>query len=161
MQHDTQRHHLGRRLWYPSLSRHTGGQQTAHAGVRQAHGLLPACHAHARGHPRCVADQHPARHPSLQRAVGRRQPVGHEHPIRGAAQPRWAGPSLHHWQRFCGQPPQRLGFRRQHFLWPRFGQAVGQRQCPRCRGQCVCLPCARPRTLWRGRIRRRLQSAEH
>lgn len=62
-------------------------EQAAHAAVRQAHGLLPNEHVDAERHSRCAAYQHPARYAPFCRAAGRRCPLGHEHSVRGAAQP--------------------------------------------------------------------------
>jgi len=77
--HQQKRHHLGRWLGHTALPGDAGGEQTAHAGVRQADDLLPADHAHAEWYSRGVDHFNPARHSAFYRVAGRRQPVGHAH----------------------------------------------------------------------------------
>ena len=102
------RHHPRGRLWHTPLPRDPSREQTAHAGVRQAHGVLPAEHADVRGHTLSAADQHTARHTALCRTIGRRQPVGHEHSIRCATQAGRPGAGLHHRARLCGRAANAL-----------------------------------------------------
>ncbi len=92
----TQRHHPGRRLRHAAAPGHAGHQQAAAAGVRQADDLLPAEHADAGRHARHPDHQHAAGHAALPAAAGRRQPVGHQPAVRGAAEPRRPGAGLHH-----------------------------------------------------------------
>jgi hypothetical protein len=51
-------------------------------------------------------------------------------------------------EQFVGNSPQRPGAGRQHLLRPRLPRTAGQRHAARTRRQRLCLPRARPRTLW-------------
>ncbi len=56
----------------------------------------PLSHADAGGHPRHPDHLDAAGHAALRSAARRRQPVGHEHPVRGAAVAGRAGAGVHH-----------------------------------------------------------------
>ena len=115
----TQRHHPRRRLRHPAASGHAGDQQAAAAGLRQADDLLPAEHADAGRHPRHPDHQHAAGHAALRAAAGRRQPVGHQPAVRGAAEPGRPGAGLPDRREVPRRRAQRAGAGRQHLLRPR------------------------------------------
>jgi hypothetical protein len=93
--------------------------------------------------------------PRFRATAGRRQPVGPEPAIRRAAQPRRPGAGLHDWRSVCRQRPSALVlgdniFYGHDFARSCWASAAMQRDRRRQR---VCLPRARPRALWRGRVR--------
>src|SRR5207247_5098264 len=77
--------HPRRRLGYPPLSSHARDEQAARADLQQAHDLLPALDAHARGDP-----SHPGHHDA---AGPERVPAAARRPRAGRSPPR-AGPSV-------------------------------------------------------------------
>src|SRR5690606_10769968 len=152
--HDgTQRHHPGRRLRHPALSDHQGRQQAAAAGVRQADDLLPAQRADAGGHPRSADHQYPARAGAVPEPAGRRLAVGHGHPLRGPAKPRWLGPGLPDRPRLRRRPAQLPGAGRQHLPRPWPGRPAGPRQRAHRGRDRVRLLGQRSGALRRGRVR--------
>ena len=77
----------GGRNWLPLAPDHSGSEQAARTGLRQANDLLPAQHPHARRNPRYPHDHDPVRGGSLRATPPRRLPVRHLDHLRAAALP--------------------------------------------------------------------------
>ncbi|KAG0771541.1 hypothetical protein G6F22_016386 [Rhizopus arrhizus] len=127
-------HSAGRRRRRTAASGDAGGQQTTAAGLRQADGLLPPHHVDAGGHPRHPDHLDAARHAAVPAVAGRRLAVGHGHPVRGAAQPRWPGAGLSDRPRLRGWQTELPGAGRQHL--PRDRPARGAQARRPARRRC-------------------------
>ena len=94
---DHARDHPGRRHRQPAVPDHAGGQQAAHAGLRQADDLLPAVDADDGRHPRGPGHHHPGRPATAFRAPARRrQPARHADRVRRPAAARGPGAGVPH-----------------------------------------------------------------
>ena len=84
---DHEGHHPGRRLGHASAPDHAGHQQAAHAGLRQADGLLPAVDADDGRHPRGPRHHDTAGRRAVPAPARGRLAVGHGDLVRRAAEP--------------------------------------------------------------------------
>src|SRR3569832_1352773 len=75
-------HYSRGRIGDAPLSPHAGGEQAIAAGVRQAHGVLPAVDADAGRHPRHPRDHHAARRAAVPAVAAGRPAVGREPALR-------------------------------------------------------------------------------
>src|SRR5471030_3468861 len=92
------RHYSRRRLGHAAISHYACCIEAIAARVRQADDLLPAVDADDRGHSRHPHYLDAAGHAAFRSNARRRQPVGDEHPVRGAAVAGWSRPGVYHRQ---------------------------------------------------------------
>src|SRR3954468_12432119 len=144
----------------PALPDHAGGQQAAHARLRQTDGLLPAVHADDGRRPRGAGHHHARRQRGVPGPARRRQPAGHADRLRRPAPPRRAGPGVPHRRGLPGRPGGGAGPRRQHLLRRRPGHRPGPAARARRRAR-LRLPRGQPDRLRRRGVRRRRPGAVH
>jgi hypothetical protein len=89
-----ERNHTNRGLWHQASPFDAGGEQAAHAGLRQADDLLPAGHAYALGHPRDPDHLQAPRPADVRAPAGRRQPDRLRVQLQGAGGAKRAGADL-------------------------------------------------------------------
>src|SRR3569832_564580 len=146
-------HYPRGRIGHTALSSHPGSEQAAAAGVRQAHGVLPAVDVDAGRHPRHPGDHHAARRAAVPAIAPGRPAVGREPALRGATGAARPRRGLHHRPPLHCQSHELPRARRYHFLRARYdGAAILGRAASGGRDG-VRLLGKGPAALWRGRVR--------